>query len=179
MAKGKTKEIGGVGVLVIVVVGFIVLTSYPKIEINYYTKYSSYGSDNEWTTTNFNITLYNNGIIYNPPANKICFRIKNTAEPLLQYIIPASNLKIYISTNANCEDCNLYTEVGALQAQTTGDVCRSIKSNTDLQNLSINVTANWQALLMSPSTERDYLCQKIIEKIPQTTQDTYVCKLIS
>ncbi len=148
------------------------MTSYPKIEINYYTKYSSFGGEKEWSSTNFNVSIYRKNDIF-PYSTTICFRFKNIAEPLLQYVIPASNFKVYINTNADCENCNLYTSLDSLQAQNSGDACRNIRVS-NISDVSINVSAIWQALLIQQLTEADYLCHELEEK---NGQNIYFCKL--
>jgi hypothetical protein len=109
-------------------------------------------------------------------SSQICFRFKDTAEPLLQYVIPASNFQVYIITNAECENCNLYTDLGIIQAQNTDNVCRNIKVPKNLSTLSMNVAANWQALSIKQVTYANYICPKVGE---ERDQIKYFCRLSS
>jgi hypothetical protein len=141
-------EIGAIiAILGIIAVIFSVMNSYPKIEIAYYTKYPAYSFESsEWSKTDFNMTVNTKEVF---SSSQICFRFKNTAEPLLQYVIPASNFKVSITSNAECENCNVNFDLGILQAQQTSDVCGKIKVTKNLSTLSLNVVAYWQALSMT------------------------------
>ena len=162
----RRETIGGVAILSIIVILFIVYASYPNVEIKYYTKHF-YGLPYEWAYTDFNITGdFNN-------AREICFRFTNIGEPLLQYVIPASNFEVFINSDANCENCESWTSFGALEAQKNVDACRSIRLTSDISNFTMSVSDKWQALLIGHSIQANYLCRKTDER---GSLFTYFCQ---
>lgn len=154
------KTIGGVGIAILLAYAFLVIISYPKLEVSYLER--SYKGDTSYMT-NFNLLINKKASEGFSESSEICFQIKNIAEAV-QVIIPASNLNSYVKTDAECSNCNLSTDLRTLDAQSSNQICREVLVEKDTQQVNFEVINSLTALGIPLKSTTKFNCEKTNEE---------------
>ncbi len=154
------QTIGGIGIGAIAVMAFLVLISYPKIDIRLYPDESipvHYATD-------FDLKINENSSNIHPEPTNVCFLIKNVAESIDSVPIKANNLRFSLDTNADCTDCQISNDLPELKAQSTANVCKKILAQDDLVNLDLDMKTSWNSLILPLTYTAEINCEKISEE---------------
>lgn len=140
--KGKTAwgAVSIIAVLSVLGAGYLYFSSYPEMDI------AMYYSDNSLiSTSNIELTLYTEDNDYNRNSG-VCFQVRNSAENVAPNKVDATNFKVWIETNAICENCNANTPFGAFSSQSEEKVCRNVKAPSNLEKIQFTVIPKYDAL---------------------------------
>lgn len=168
--KGKT----GIGILSIIgiisVLGaaYLYSESYPKMDIMMY-----YSDNSLIAISNIELTLYTEDNDYERHS-AVCFQVRNSAENVAPNKVDATNFKVWVDTNAVCENCNANTPFGEFSSQSQEKVCRNVKAPSNVETIQFTVTPKYDALGLHWEPKTTFSCNlDMVEK----NSKNFICNL--
>jgi len=149
---------GQVGGIIVAILGGLTLImfviAFPNLEVSmYFTEGSLYSQ------SNVEISISEEGKRFSR-FDDVCFIVNNISQPIGTFEIPASNFGVSFSTDTLCENCDSLKKYEPLSAQESVNVCYKIMIPQGQTMIEFEITASYDAFLLSPSKSTTYICEK-------------------